>query len=190
MRINREQAEAVLQPLQSLLVEAVEAAFRRFSPMRAGFNRPRPAMMATVMNNLVEEEICRVLTGVRGVNPIIHNGRFLIGYGGLILQFKKLTSDYCTSNYPTPTALRFDGQLVISEILAREPRLTVGYQLSRYWDQLRSVVVIYAIDNKPHFIWHLTGQPAPAQLPLRQQPAAAATRRVRAKGGAPKRDVK
>jgi len=184
MKLTKVQAQVRIQSIEAQLTAAIHAAWTKFQATRAQFDRPTPRTIANVLNNHVEDEIRTALSGVPGVNILDKDGRFLVGFSGLLLRFKKVDSEYRTRNYRTPSSVRFDRQERLPGI-GDFPRLTVGYRLGRLADKLLEIVVIYAKGRRVDFVLPLAGNAAPTQLPLR--PAASQPARVRVRSTAAKR---
>ncbi len=106
-----------------------------------------PVQVANTLFALVTEQARRNLREEHGfrLSDGEVNGRFnVIIDGTVVVQFRKLTKDFLTTNHRTSSSDEYDNQEPGIERLPDLPRLTVGYQLDPY---LMSVSGIYLAFN-------------------------------------------
>lgn len=118
-----------------------DEVFRPYMPL-AG-----PVQLANTLFALVTERARQTLREEHGFHILdgaVH-GRFnVVVDGSVVVQFRKLTKDFLTTNHRTDTSDAYDRQEPGIEGLPDAPRLTVGYQLDQY---LMSVAGTYLAFN-------------------------------------------
>lgn len=122
---------------RAVLRESLESAWTMYeSHVRPVLPLCGPRGMANCLHELIIQQVRDRFVGASGV--VIHDhsvigGRFLVEIEHrLMLSFKKLTTDFLTTNNPTAKSLAFDRQEPGIEGMSDLPRITVGYQLSDY----------------------------------------------------------
>lgn len=157
--ITEADALRVLKPLHTCLYAVVESAWRDFQAMSPGLVRPHMRWKTTTMHEFMVQHARARLDGVQGV-ALVEGNRFLASVEDtLLLRFKKLDQTLRTSNYPTPTAQRFDAQLPLASLLSpRLPRVTVGYQPRRDWTELIAVTVVHSVGKHVQWFYDLDSE--------------------------------
>jgi hypothetical protein len=108
---------------------------------------------------------------VPGVSLIETAGRFLLGFPGMVVRFKKFDDSLKTRNYKTQTSLAFDNQAKcwlpgVPDVA----RITVGYRLNALGTEVRGVHVVLLHGERVAWDYEIT--PAASnvvQLPTRSR---------------------
>jgi hypothetical protein len=157
MMIEREEAIAVLGAARlGILKQCIEEAWTKYDKVvRPELPLCSQVGMANTVRELVVQQVRDRFFGIEGV--VIHDrtgvgGRFLVEIDRkLILSFKKLTTDFHTTNNPTATSLAFDRQET-GLLEADLPRITVGYQLGEYGTSIAGIYIAFCIGDEA--VWH------------------------------------
>jgi len=156
MLIDRETALRRLGPDRlELLGRCFERAWERYEEViRPELPLCHPTPQAGILREFIINEVRDAFPDLPGVTIRDHDagGRFLLEIDGvLMIQFKKLTTDFQTRNYPTPTSEAFDQQRELDGFPAL-PRLTAGYQMGQYGTELASVSLAFLVGSE--CVWH------------------------------------
>jgi hypothetical protein len=174
--ITRQKALADLGPLVAVLQECHAEALRIYEEHISKF-MPLATIggKAATIHELIVEQARQRFSGRKGVEPKenICGGRFLIIVpNSMIIQFKKFTEDFHTTNNETDNSRAFDRQEPRDE-LPGLPRLTAGYKLGQYGVSFEGIFLAFIIGKHCEW-WHdlNTGEgtetlpfPTPDQLP-------------------------
>ncbi|MBA3557209.1 MAG: hypothetical protein H0W30_01285 [Gemmatimonadaceae bacterium] len=168
MTIGPDDAGGVLGPERmAMLRGCIERAWATYdSTFRPALPLCSAIGIANILHELIIEQVRNTFGGVPGVEvrDSIVKGRFLLEIDrAQILQFKKFTENFQTSNNPTGTSVAFDNQQTI-EGMPELPRLTVGYQLGQYGTALAGMWLAFCIGREN--IWHIDLQTGVSSLPL------------------------
>jgi len=126
-------------------------------------SRPDAGFRSHLMQQFMVDEARKRFGNVPGVQIFERKndddepnaGRFLVSFDDQVLvQFKKFDPDFKTRNYPTPAAIRFDGQESLPNIPGGT-RLSVGYQLDATGFDLASVAVVCQGLYRPNWWYEL-----------------------------------
>ncbi len=179
----------VVAPLRDILISSVKAGWDRWKGLPAGARKSlTPTARANIVRDFIVDEATHRLKDITGVKRIDSGLRVLFRVAGqCLLVFKKLDDQGLGRNYPTQSALKFQTQEHLPGIPA-EPRMHVGYTLTREGADIDRVLVSYVHERKD-LSWVVElDEPLVAatvkRLPAASapSPATARPRRVRAKG--------
>lgn len=147
--------EALGMERMEMLRGCVEQAWEAYDTnMRPAMPLATTSAVAHCLHELTLQQVRDSFGPETGV--IVHDntigGRFLLEVPGkLVVQFKKLTKDFHTSNNPTETSEKFDRQEPI-EGFPIVPRLTVGYQLGHYGTAIAGIYLAFVVGRE--CVWY------------------------------------
>lgn len=151
---------AQLEPHHDELRACVVGAWRRWPSVARAVARPGPSFRAHAMNELMIDEARGRFGDVPGVRIVeldhkANTDRIVLSVDpDVVVQFKKLDTDFRTRNYPTQRARAFDAQRPLPGI-PPGCRVTVGYQLNTPGTDLVAVVVACQGPRGPHWWYEL-----------------------------------
>lgn len=155
--ITEAEASKLLEPHHSSFFEALDVAWgvwtAKMLPEAPLFN---PHTQASFIHDVAERELRTRLGGAPGVvmsQP--KSERFWVHFAGqdILVRVKKLTSRG-VANYPTDTALAFNGQRKLPG-LPSGPRITLGYRLTPANDRMLGVYVALLKGNRTMWQYQL-----------------------------------
>jgi hypothetical protein len=179
--LSEEEVRVRLAPhlafLTSLPHRAVEKYMKEVAPAFA--TRWPRARAATIHAIMVE-----AMAAYDAANMVFARGRWLWRVAAdLVVQFKMLGSAGLPRNFPTPAALAFDAQTVLTHMPAGM-RVTLGYTLDEDSGEVMSVRVV--AQDGPRSLFSFEPDAVQAVLPLIAPISAgkpSTPRRLRAKNG-------
>lgn len=155
--ITEEEATSLFSPHHANLFESVDVAWETWNnkqlPEVPLFN---PHTQASFIHDVVERELRTRLGGASGVmmsKPKAH--RFWVHFqeDDVLLRVKKLTHSG-VSNYPTDSALAFNGQHRLDGVPAGS-RVTLGYRLNAANDKMLGVFMVLLKGNRTMWEYQL-----------------------------------
>jgi hypothetical protein len=166
--IPESEAKDILEPHHDALYRCVSMAHEGWRQKGSTMvSRPSASFRAHTMQELMVDEARQRFGDVHGVEIHDRNGaeRFLLSFGGkLLVQFKKLDSDFRTHNYPTKRSVMFNSQATLPGI-PNGCRVSVGYQLDATATALETVAVVCQGPYIPPW-WYELGEDAPSMAML------------------------
>jgi hypothetical protein len=155
--ISERSARTVLEPLHGRLHQTVQRAWTSYEDAAAQRSGIHARWRTTTMHQCMTEHARELFDGIAGVS-VVDGERFLLNVGDkLLVQFKKLDADLLTSNYPTPTARKFDHQEPVASLPSPKlPRVTLGYQPKRDWTTVLAITLVHRVGkSEPHWFYDL-----------------------------------
>jgi hypothetical protein len=142
--ISLDEAQRILGPYHGDLLDCTMNGWNVFiSQIAPNYPPFEKRTRRNLVNNLIMHEVTKCFFEVPGTHISTFHGRSVLQIGPLVVRFKKVDEDLRTSNFPTPTALLFDGQAPLPGI-PRGDRVTVGYLLNEFETSILGVFVILA----------------------------------------------
>lgn len=156
--ITESEAMALFAPHHPSLFQAIDVAWETWTtkqlPEVPLFN---PHTQASFIHDVGERELRTRLgsaSGVRMAKP--NSSRFWVHFeqANVLLRIKKLTTGG-VANYPTNTAVAFNGQQALATVPAG-PRVTLGYRLTPNNDKMLGVFLALLKGNRVMWQYQLS----------------------------------